>query len=103
MATLYGTHRWRNYRSLVLADDAECAFARLAGNCRGALHVHHIHPVSQGGPEIPDEDGVVVLCNRHHALLHSWIRRQEPQYKTCPHNHRYAWAREQCERRLNAA
>lgn len=100
--TLYDTSRWRAYRSRVLADDAECAFARIAGGCSGALHVHHIDPVSEGGAPFPTEDGRLVLCAAHHSWLHGWMRRKQPKWKRCTHNHRYAYARRDCERRLNS-
>jgi len=106
MSTLYDTKPWRDYRSHVLADDAECAFAHLAGNCRGALQLHHVDPLSEGGPAFPDEGGLVVLCAAHHAWLHAWRRRKaqnEREWKRCPHHHRTRESREQCERRLNAA
>jgi hypothetical protein len=103
MSTLYDTKPWRDYRSHVLADDAECAFAHLAGNCRGVLQLHHVDPLAEGGPAFPDDGGLVVLCAAHHAWLHAWRRRKEKQWKRCPHSHRSRESREQCERRLNAA
>lgn len=101
MPNLYDTQSWRNYRSRVLTDDADCAFAHLAGGCEGALHVHHVHPVSEGGPAFPNRNGVVVLCATHHAMLHAWRRRKRTLWKRCPHRHRSADARRQCEMRLN--
>ena len=102
MATVYETSRWRDFRSRVLADDAECAFAHLAGHCRGALHVHHVEPLAEGGPEFPrNTDGTLVLCAAHHAWLHAWRRRGEPKWKRCPHHHRSLESRRQCEERLN--
>jgi hypothetical protein len=102
MANLYDSHAWRKYRSSVLAEDAECAFAHLAGECQGALGVHHVKPLSEGGDPFPrDKDGVAILCARHHTLLHHWRKKQAPQWRRCTHNHRYAWAREECEARLN--
>src|SRR5688572_3656651 len=101
MSTLYESKPWREYRSRILSVDAECALAHLTGGCRGTLHVHHIEPIAEGGPEFPRENGVAVLCARHHSLVHSWRKRQEPQRKRCPHNHPYAWARLACEAKLN--
>lgn len=101
VSTLYGTTRWRKYRSGVLSTDSECALAHLAGDCLGALHVHHNPPLDEGGEPFPRENERVVLCARHHRLVHAWRRKKEPKRRTCPHNHRYDWARRECERRLN--
>jgi hypothetical protein len=102
MATkLYDSQRWRDYRSRVLADDAECAFARLAGDCSGALQVHHVEPLADGGPPFPARDGVVVLCVAHHSWLHGWKRRKKQTWKRCPHHHVTPEGRRLCERRLN--
>ena len=61
MPNLYDTSLWREYRSRVLSADAECAFARLAGDCRGVLHLHHVDPLAEGGPAFPDEGGMLVV------------------------------------------
>jgi hypothetical protein len=100
---LYDTSRWRDLRSRALAQGASCQLSGLAGECLGPLHVHHRQPVSEGGSPFPRENELDVLCARHHRLVHAWRRKQEPQRKRCPHNHRYEWARQECERRLNAA
>lgn len=104
MGILYDTQPWRDYRSRVLSADAECALAHLAGGCQGALHVHHVKPLAEGGPEFPCENGTAVLCARHHALVHAWRKKTDspPRRKRCSHNHRYDWARRECERKLNS-
>ncbi len=101
MSTVYDTQPWRDFRSRV--RDADCALAHLVGGCEGPLHVHHVQPMAEGGPVFPTEDGVATLCARHHALVHSWRKRQEPRWKRCPHHHRTAESRRLCEERLNAA
>ena len=101
MPTLYDTKSWRDFRASVL-EDAECYLSGIAGECRGALHVHHIDPLSAGGLELPGDDGVVVLCAAHHRMVDSFLKRRE-RWKTCPHKHRSHEARMQCEERLNRA
>lgn len=102
MSTLYHTKDWRELRARALDRDGSCFLSEIAGECRGALQVHHVEPVSEGGPEIPDEGGVVTVCKRHHRMLHGFLNRQR-QWKTCPHHHRSREARRQCEERLNQA
>lgn len=102
VSTLYDTQPWRELRSRLLPG-ASCSLSGLAGECLGDLHVHHVTPLSEGGEAFPRENELVVLCARHHRLIHAWRRKQEPKRKSCPHNHRYEWARSECERRLNAA
>lgn len=101
MSQLYDTHPWRELRSRLLPG-ASCSLSGLAGECLGPLHVHHVTPVSDGGDPFPSENELVVLCARHHRLVHAWLRKQEPQRKRCPHKHRTRESREQCERRLNS-
>lgn len=101
MPTLYDTKPWRDLRESVLADDASCAFEGLAGECLGALHVHHIEPVAEGGEAIPSEDGVRLLCARHHRMLHVFLDMPLVEWKRCPHYHRTPAARERCEKRIN--
>ncbi len=103
MPTLYETKPWREHRARVLARDSECYLAGVAGECRGALHVHHVDPLSEGGPAFPDDVGLVVLCARHHTPVHDWRQRKEKTWKRCPHHHRTHEARQQCEARLNKA
>lgn len=102
MSALYATKPWRELRSRVLSTDADCYLSGIAGDCRGDLLVHHVIPVSDGGPEIPGDDGVRVLCKRHHSMLHGFLRRQA-SWKRCPHQHRSLEARRLCEERLNRA
>jgi len=102
MSTLYKTKPWRELRSRVIERDANCVFAGLAGDCRGILQVHHVHPVSEGGPEIPHEEDVVLVCGRHHRMLHGFLNRQQ-SWRSCPHKHTSREARRLCEQRLNAA
>lgn len=104
MSTVYGTTAWQELRERAHLRDADCVLGRLlGGGCWGALHTHHIEPVSDGGPELPDIEGVATLCARHHRVLHG-LRSKQAGWKTCPHKpgtHRYAHAKRLCEDRLN--
>jgi hypothetical protein len=77
-----------------------CALSELLpGECTEVLHSHHVMPISYGG----DPDGPQVwVCSRHHPRLEAMARR-ELSWRTCKHRHRYAWAKAECEARLNAA
>lgn len=96
--TVYETPTWHRLRERVLERDADCALARILGECEGALCAHHIDPISDGGPEYPDLDGLVVLCHRHHRMVHGLLNRQRRAYR-CPHKHTTLEGRRQCERR----
>src|SRR5262245_20376084 len=102
---LYHTARWRKLRKRVLVRDGNtCTYSRLfGGECSGALDVHHIVPVSDGGPEIPEMQGCVTLCDSHHPTLEK-LRRvlltvpdSERKWKSCPHHHTSARSRIECE------
>lgn len=97
----YQTREWRELRGRVLARDDHCQLDWV-GPCRGALVVHHLDPVADGGPELPDEDGLITLCAVHHPMVHGFLNRQRCR-KTCAHRHRTAEARRICEERLNRA
>lgn len=61
-------------REQVLARDGyRCRFCGMANN---HLHVHHILYRSQGGPH--ENWNLIVLCDEHHALVHSNKRRYMP-------------------------
>lgn len=81
--------------------EVEYLFGPAIGPCKGLIHLHHTNP------EDPDSRTIQV-CNSHHQRLHAALRAlltpSEPEWKLCPHGpgtHRYAGAREECERRLN--
>lgn len=90
----YFTREWRE-----LPRDGECVVAFLfglrAGDCAGPIHRHHVDP--------PDERSVQV-CERHHPRLEAALRHlhEATPERRCTHEHRYPWAREACERRMNA-
>lgn len=96
---------WDALRAAALARDANrCTVARLfGGHCTPRLDVHHVIPVSEGGPELPSLDGVLTACARHHPMLEALrrgvLRRREP--RRCRHHHPYPEGRRACERRLN--
>jgi len=99
---------WDEIRERVLARDGHrCTVSRLlGGQCRGLLHVHHIIPRNEGGPD--HEDNLATVCARHHPI---WERLRESvvharptrRWRRCPHEHRTREGREACERRLNRA
>ena len=75
-------------------------FGAAAGECKGLIHRHHVDP------DDPDSRTIEV-CNAHHQKVHAALRAitAEPEWRRCPHRpgtHRYAWAKEECERRLNS-
>lgn len=99
---------WKQLRGQALRRDAErCTISRLlGGTCSARLHVHHLIPVSEGGPELPDLDGLITVCSACHPRLEAF-RRAVMHSRTkilksvrCPHTHRSAEARQLCERRL---
>lgn len=85
-------------------DQHRCSGRFLGGQCSAVLDVHHIVPRGEGGTDA--DDNLLTLCHRHHPMLEA-IRRailhRRPARKTCPHNHRYDYARRLCEERLNQA
>ena len=75
-------------------------FGEMVGDCHGFVHRHHVEPTDPDSRTVP-------VCNRHHQRLHAALRAlraPERAWKLCPHppgTHRYAGAKEACERRLN--
>lgn len=106
--TVYDTTLWRIARLRALRRDGRrCSVARLlGGTCAGTLHVHHLHPLTNGG-EPYALDNLVTACAAHHPMLEA-LRRAVieklagvvPEPPRCRHEHRTADAREQCERRM---
>lgn len=109
MENIYSTLRWRvTRRRAIERDGSRCTVSRLlGGSCApGPLHVHHIVPISEGGPEY-DLDNVGTACAAHHPMWESLrrilVRRmlgEDERPVRCPHQHRSREAREVCERRL---
>jgi hypothetical protein len=104
MENIYSTPEWLDLAARAKARDGHrCTVGRiLGGECRGDLHVHHIVPVEEGGPAIPDLGGVLTTCAGHHRALHSLrmfvARRTRPKIRPCRHQHRYDIARRECRR-----
>lgn len=106
---LYSDRRWRATRRAAIArDEGRCTVARLlGGECsKGPLEGHHIMPVSEGGAPF-DIVNVGTTCASHHPVwealrrnLVRQLREPAPVVPRCPHQHRNAEARAQCERRL---
>jgi hypothetical protein len=93
---LYNQSAWR-----ARSRTGTCRVAELiGGECRGELSLHHVYPLSLGGPE----DGrTVLVCARHHPMLEALARRVygAKRWRRCPHQHRTVEARRECEERLN--
>jgi hypothetical protein len=53
-------------RTAVERDGGECQVCGTEEN----LHVHHIHPVSEGGEKF-DTENLITLCSQHHYMKHS--------------------------------
>lgn len=106
MSDLYRTPEWIDLRARALARDGHrCTVARiLGGACSARLDVHHLIPVSEGGPELPDLDGVVTTCSKHHPTLEALrrfvlrARARRARVPKCRHDHRYDIARRECRR-----
>jgi hypothetical protein len=94
---------WENIRARIIDRDRACSGRFLGGPCSPLIDVHHIVPRDEGGTD--EDENLLALCHRHHPMLES-MRRQilrRRGWKTCPHDHRYSWAREECEAKLNRA
>lgn len=106
MPEIYLTPEWADARAAaLLRDGSRCTVSRLfGGDCHPILHAHHIVPV-EGGGDLYDVENLLTACQVHHPMLEAMrryvLRKRAPQ--RCPHNHRYPHAREECERRLQAA
>lgn len=93
MSTVYDSAYWRG-----LPRTGSCCLSRLLpDSCEGALHRHHVVPISLGGDPLGE---TVLVCARHHPALEALARRVI-RWRSCKHEHRTREARESCERRLN--
>lgn len=106
MRGLYDTPLWQVSRRRALArDGARCTVARLlGGDCTDTLHVHHLVRPEHGGARY-QLDNLVTVCSAHHPMLEAIRRRALDAARPgpaprCPHQHRSAEARRQCEARL---
>ncbi len=91
--SVYNTRRWRDLpRDYCVVSELLGDFA---GPCTGLIHHHHVDPTD------PDSRTIQV-CASHHPKIHALLRKVTVStWKHCTHNHRYAHARRDCERRLN--
>ena len=101
---IYTSPEWAAARdAALLRDGSRCTVQRLiGGRCHPTLDVHHLEPVAEGGAEF-DLDNLVTVCHSHHPRLEA-LRRyllRKPEWRRCRHDHRYDYARRECERRLN--
>lgn len=101
----YSTAAWQRLRQQARTRDGHrCTVSRLlGGDCSGLLHAHHIDPAD----DPLDLDNVACVCSHHHprweSLRRGIMQRREREWKRCPHRHRYAQGRAECEKRLNLA
>ena len=68
-------------RALKVRDKGICQFP----GCSGTTHLdaHHIQPWSHGGPT--DLDNLILICGRHHTLIHEGGLRIAPVSATAAH------------------
>lgn len=107
MTAIYSTPAWHAARAAAIErDGARCTVARLLGGpcADGALHVHHLIPVSEDGSAF-DLDNLVTVCATHHPRLEALRRAvlKEREAPRCRHHHPYIEGRLLCEARLAAA
>lgn len=105
MEDLYSTLLWRELRARAIArDKGRCTVARLiGGDCSETLHAHHIESAEDRPDLALDLDNVATVCATHHPKWEA-IRRAVKRargWRSCPHPHRTAHGRRECERRLN--
>lgn len=95
---VYDSQEWRE-----LPRDGECVvaflFGEAAGPCRGHITRHHVDPEDEHSRSFQ-------VCIKHHNKVQTSLRKllNPPRWKRCPHKpgtHRYAGAKEACERMLN--
>jgi len=102
----YSTADWTRARERALArDHGRCTVGRLlGGDCNGALHVHHLVPLKEGGDPYALEN-LSTTCASHHpkweSLRRSLNEQRAPRRRRCPHRHVTAEARRLCEAKLN--
>lgn len=108
MSRIYDNAKWdRARRRARERDGNRCTVARLlGGECSGALDVHHLIPVSEGGEPF-DLDNLGTACDSHHPVWEALRRRlvgnlrpPEERPTRCPHHHRSAESRRICEARM---
>ena len=68
---VYTTRRWRKLRSEKLDSAPLCERCQVQGFVNGAVMVHHIRPVRDGGSAFPGLDGLMSLCWSCHREQHS--------------------------------
>lgn len=105
----YDSAEWREFAAGIRERDGHrCTVAQfLGGQCSGPLHVNHIRP-RRTHPDLQfDPTNCGTACASHHPqwekLAKALLAHQERQRPRCTHSHRYAWAREECERRMAEA
>jgi len=102
-STLWSIARGRALRR----DGSRCTVSRLlGGDCTPTLHVHHLVRPEHGGSRYA-LDNLGTTCSAHHpvweAVRRSIVERRGLEHDPrprCPHQHRSAEARRQCEARM---
>jgi hypothetical protein len=92
-SAVYNTQAWRELPRSHCAVDLLLGGA--AGPCAGKIHHHHVDPDDPYSRTLQ-------VCASHHPKLHAALRSLSRRPKRCTHQHRYDWARRECERRLNS-
>ena len=63
---VYNSVRWLKLRKFALASKPLCERCQKNGLYVQSCIVHHIVPLSEGGPPYPDLDGLECLCKQCH-------------------------------------
>ena len=62
------------YNKVMQRDNYKCRLAHVTYNgvsCNGGLELHHIRYRSEAKDLINEPTNCIILCNRHHRLVHS--------------------------------
>ena len=70
----YGGDRWRQLRKWKLENDPHC---QRCGSSKGRMDVHHLEPVSEGGPEYPPLSGLETRCISCHSMETTGVTESE--------------------------
>ena len=78
---IYSTVKWHRLRNLKLNKNPLCERCEAQGLTEGAVIVHHIVPVRDGGPKFPKLEGLEALCISCHSLHHNTQEYSKEQRK----------------------
>ena len=77
---IYSSRRWQKLRSAKLDENPLCERCQVQGFINGAVMVHHVVPIRNGGEPFPELDGLMSLCWPCHQANHGG----EPREKVDP-------------------